>query len=559
MQIKFTDRNIRALEPPPPGKKDYLVGNVDMPNFIIRVGKKLKRFGIQNRKGGRHMFGSYPALTPDQALSRFKVLAGKIEQGDDLRAEGKAKKAQRDKAKTGLTWGDLISSWEAARTPKLRRSYIQPTVARLRGVYKHLLDRPAASITPEDLEAVWGSLAHAPAAAHAAAMATVTVYGWGNKVRKLEVDPTKRATLPDKPGDRDNVLSGAEARAVWRASETMLAAQGTLIQLLLLSGVRRTEAALAHWSEFDDDFSVWKIPAARMKMNAEHIVWLPPVMRERLASLPRFKGSEDFVFTLDGKRAITGFSNLKVQLDKALDGVGIKPFTFHDFRRTIVTWLAENDVDPIVADRLLGHKARTSLKGISTTAGTYQRYEFKREREAALTRWADFLTAGERGESGPNLALLQPAPLNGTIITPDAPRQPGPLPVTFTELAYAPVPVPRAQERGSWISKKALSLVIKIAGDVDAAVKEGILKSKIAPEFKVMNPDATPSSAFELVVCAAAELAVNDETAVKRAGAEAEQVKWNERAREYHEEAEIARGSAKRKCAEASEARGGRG
>ena len=563
MQLRFTDREIEKLGPPTKaGQKDYFRFATQTSHLAIRVSHKSKHFYFQGRGEGGKQFrkplGKFPGLTTAAALKAAKVLSGKIAAGVDLQAERQAKKAQRDKTKAGFTLGNLITDWEVARAPKLRRSYIQPTVARLRGVYKPLLDRPAASITPEELEAVWGALAHVPAAAHAAAMATVTVYGWGNKVRKLEIDPTKRAALPDKPGDRDNVLSGTEARSVWKAAETMLAAQGTLIQLLLLSGVRRTEGALARWSEFNDDFSVWKIPAARMKMDAEHIVWLPPVMRERLAKLPRFKGSEDLIFTLDGKRAITGFSNLKAQLDKALKalkGVDIKPFTFHDFRRTIVTWLAENDVDPIVADRLLGHKARTSLKGISTTAGTYQRYEFKREREAALTRWADFLTAGERLETGSNLALLQPAPLHGTVVTPDAPHHPGPLPVTFTELAYAPAPVPRAQDRGSWISKKALSLVITIASRLDVVVKEGILKSKLAPEFKAANPGATPSAAFEILVCAAAELAVNDETAVKRAAVNADQAKWSERTRDYLDEAEIARGSAGRKLAEASEAR----
>jgi integrase len=555
-KIKFTDTRIAKLDPPTKaGQKDRFYFDAGMPNLAVRVSARSRRFVFQRRAGDgshyRQTLGVFPALNVIEARKLAKELSVKLDKNIDLRAERAGRKAKRAQSRVGAgyTLGDLIQDWQAARAPKLRRSYIQPTVARLRGVYKPLLDRPAASITPEELEAVWGSLAHVPAAAHAAATATVTVYGWGNKVRKLEVDPTERATLPDKPGDRDNVLSGAEARSVWRAAETMLAAQGTLIQLLLLSGVRRTEAALARWSEFNDDFSVWKIPAARMKMNDEHHVWLPSAMRERLAKLLRFADS-DLVF------AITGFSNLKVQLDKALDGVEIKPFTFHDFRRTIVTWMDENDVaDLFVADRLLAHKARSSLKGVSTTAGIYQRSEFKARRKDALERWAEFLTGGERLESGSNLALLQPAPLNGTIIAPDAPRQPGPLPVTFTELAYAPVPVPRAQEREFRISKKALSLVIKIACDLGDAVKAGILKSKFAPEFKAANPDVTPLEALEFLVGKAAELAVNDETAVKRATAEAEQAKWSERARDYRDAAEIARGSAKRKCTEALEAR----
>ena len=59
-------------------------------------------------------------------------------------------------------------------------------------------------------------------------------------------------------------------------------------------------------------------------------------------------------------------------------------WTFHDFRRSGVTWLAENGTPPHVADKLLNHVSGT-IRGV---AAVYQRGEFAEERRRALDAWA---------------------------------------------------------------------------------------------------------------------------------------------------------------------------
>ena len=209
------------------------------------------------------------------------------------------------------------------------------------GLTRDLLDQPAASITPEQLEEVWKSLADAAgrgAMRRERGCAPCTV--GPSRSRKLENDPTKRAVLAEKPDKRQNFLTGEEARsgvgggrdhrgAVRAVDQTFAGDRGSFAR----GGGARAGASSTPIS------ANGRISGDRMKVGEPHVVWLPPIVREMLAGLPQFAGS-DLVFTADGRRAATGFTSLKQQLDKALsEAPASRQFTFHDFRRSVTTWL----------------------------------------------------------------------------------------------------------------------------------------------------------------------------------------------------------------------------
>src|SRR5262249_24117217 len=97
----------------------------------------------------------------------------------------------------------------------------------------------------------------------------------------------------------------------------------------------------------------------------------------------------------------SGFSQGKRYLDAAIakardeadarTGATLEPmlaWRVHDLRRTGVTTLAALGFDSIVVDKLLAHQP-AKLRGV---AGVYQRYDFSRERAAALDAWARHVT-----------------------------------------------------------------------------------------------------------------------------------------------------------------------
>jgi integrase len=175
---------------------------------------------------------------------------------------------------------------------------------------------------------------------------------------------------------RARILSDDELKAVWTAAE----ASGTLfdryVQFLLLTAVRRMEAARMTRAELDG--ADWAIPAARMKGKRDHLVPLSPAALDILTTLPVIGRSDGFVFTNDGTRPAGNFTNGKADLQKRS---GTSGWTLHDLRRTARSLMARAGVDSDHAERCLGHV-------IGGIRGTYDRHSYRSEKAAALEKLA---------------------------------------------------------------------------------------------------------------------------------------------------------------------------
>ena len=86
------------------------------------------------------------------------------------------------------------------------------------------------------------------------------------------------------------MLTDAELRAFWQATERLGYPYGPLFQLLLVTGQRKSEVAEARWPEFDLAAKLWTVPPESFKSDSRHRV---PLCDEALAiieTLPRFSG-----------------------------------------------------------------------------------------------------------------------------------------------------------------------------------------------------------------------------------------------------------------------------
>jgi integrase len=63
---------------------------------------------------------------------------------------------------------------------------------------------------------------------------------------------------------------------------------------------------------------------------------------------------------------------------------GIEPFTSHDLRRTAATRMEELGVSPFVVAHVRGH---VSVTKASVTSRVYARYDYAREKRAAVEIW----------------------------------------------------------------------------------------------------------------------------------------------------------------------------
>ena len=185
---------------------------------------------------------------------------------------------------------------------------------------------------------------------------------------------------------RSRVLKDHEIAAYWRAAEKMGYPFGKLFQLLLLTALRRDEAADARWGEIDMATKLWVIPPERMKNGSAHAVPLTPEISALLESLPRFSGGDFLFSTTGGQRPVSGFSKAKARLDglmrKELEAqeLPFEDFVIHDIRRTCRTRFSALPVEDIVRELLVAH-ARPGLHKV------YDLHAYEQEKADALKLW----------------------------------------------------------------------------------------------------------------------------------------------------------------------------
>jgi integrase len=288
------------------------------------------------------------------------------------------------------------------------------------GLVQRWADRPVREIDAHD---VWSVIDEArrlgmpglerrndnPADSRARAMlsALSTTFGWFAQHRNVEKNPCIGVHRPDAPKARDRVLTNAEIVAFWRACDKAVGEPfGQLLKLLLLTGSRLNEVAGMTRAELSEDGATWSLPGKRTKNGRPHVVPLPPLARDILATVKQIAGTAALVFTTTGKTPVSGWSKTKRRLDEAMK---IPPWRLHDLRRTAATGMAELGIPPHIVEAALNHVSGAK----AGVAGTYNRAAYAPEKKAALERWASHIE-GLNADKPANVVRLsgkrKPAP-----------------------------------------------------------------------------------------------------------------------------------------------------
>jgi integrase len=170
---------------------------------------------------------------------------------------------------------------------------------------------------------------------------------------------------------RNRILTDDELRRVWHAADG--GAFGCFVRFLLLTGARRSEAAAVSWKEING--TDWTLPASRNKTKVDLVRPLSAAAQQELSNVPRLAGT-DFVFSIDGRSALGGFTRRKRVLDQCS---GVTGWTLHDLRRTARSLMARAGVQSEHAERCLGHV-------ISGVEGTYNRHDYLNEMRIAYEK-----------------------------------------------------------------------------------------------------------------------------------------------------------------------------
>lgn len=132
----------------------------------------------------------------------------------------------------------------------------------------------------------------APVLARNTLAAVRKMFNWAVSRDLLDHSPCDRMKAPGKAPKRERVLSTNEVRTIWQATHQLEWPFGPLIQLLMLTGQRRSQIANLRWSWMDEAGCLIAFPAAIMKNGCEHLVPMSPAVIKIIQNLPRFAGDD---------------------------------------------------------------------------------------------------------------------------------------------------------------------------------------------------------------------------------------------------------------------------
>ena len=345
---------------------------------------------------GQEMSGS-PVVGQPLTLGAARQLANELHRqrafGSDIISDHKKQKQRADDTFAAAVHAYLEE--HASKTRGLKRTAKTLGLTLDGKAIPHGLidlwgDRPLADITANDvfdviqharLRGIPGLVAKADVStARQRRLGAVLggFFGWCHKHRRIQQNPASALPRVSAGPGRDRVLSGQEIRQFWQACDHVGGPFGDCFRLLLLTGARLLEVGAMEWTEIDG--STWTLPSRRSKNGKAHVVPLSALTLEILTRQPR---NGPYVFSIDGSKALSGWSRAKRRLDTL---IGDPPdWVLHDLRRSFATGASEIGVAPHIVEAVLNHQSGFR----ASVAGVYNKATYLPEKRVALQRWAD--------------------------------------------------------------------------------------------------------------------------------------------------------------------------
>ena len=378
-KLKLTTRTIEKLRAPDPSGQQQLYWDDTLRGFGVCVSgtTNSRNFIVQRDVNGhsrRVTVGACNVLSLEQARRQAESILADFYKGIDPKTPTSSRLTLRAALANYLTTNRRLR-------PKSREDYQRNITLYLTA----WLDKPLAAITPAMVVERHAKIA-AAVAAKGRYSGESTANGVMRTLRSIwfhaaESDPSlptnpvgrsmRRAWYPVPRRERHVPASqfGAFLRAV-RALPNPI--HRDYIELLVLSGLRKNEAASLEWQNVDLQARVIRIPAVRTKSGKKLDLPMNDLVYD-LFSRRAALGREQYVFPSRTGHVVEPKASL--QMIAKTCGVAV---SCHDLRRTFASIAESSDISYLSLKALLNHSV-----GNSDVTSNYVQMNTERLREAA--------------------------------------------------------------------------------------------------------------------------------------------------------------------------------
>jgi integrase len=365
---KFIDRKVqRPLTGQVIYRDDELIG------FGLRVTRGAMSYIAECRVNGinrRITIAPHGRLNPEAARAEAQKLLAVMTRGRDPRAEeAKQKIAQ-------VTLGQVLDDYLASRM--LRPNSIRSLTAIMRRCLGDWISLPVASITKDMVETRHRELTRVTRQGTSGkAQANIAMERLGilinfamNKyeidgqpiIHKNPVDRLSQIRAWHRIPPRQNVIPAHKLNEWYQAVKSLKDTKvRDYLLLLLLTGLRRTEAATLKWSDIDLEARVLTIRPEIAKNHHEHRLPLPDFLYVLFRERKNKVGGSQFVFPGRGGKHHVVDSGHVIQ---GVVNSCCYQFTLHDLRRPFLSTAEMLEVPHYALKKLANHAS-----GRDVTAG----------------------------------------------------------------------------------------------------------------------------------------------------------------------------------------------
>lgn len=369
----LTDKLVRGIKPPT-GKAQMRLIDDEITGFGIRVTKKGARtFFLNYTVDGRERrmsIGGYPAWSVAAAREKARELRRLVDSGVDPLGQKDREREMPTVAELWHRYDKEVLAHKAAKTAVDQRSIFE------RLVRPEIGARKVNSIGYSDIERLHAKVSNCTRV-QANRMIALLRHMFGRAVRwGIVVNNPVVGIRQNSEEPRERLLSKSERKRFGDALAALPDDAAKLaIELLYLTGARKSEVLHARWDQFDLEDAVWTKPSAHTKQRKVHRV---PLNQGSLDVLRRARaiGGETYVFPNKNGQPLNDIRRI---FRKVCAIAGIDDLRIHDLRHNFASMLAEAGIDLLAIGKLLGH----------TQAATTSRYtHLQQDTLRQATEWA---------------------------------------------------------------------------------------------------------------------------------------------------------------------------
>jgi integrase len=407
MATKLTPALVAAAIGPADGKAYNLISDSEAIGLGLRTtkaGAKAWTFSYRTHSGisRRLTIGNAADWPLKLARAEARRLRRLVDTGHDPMGE-------RHELRVAPTVADLIARWRAEAAPKKRaRSLVDDESMITQHILAALGRMKVADVRHADIDKLHRKITATGARVRANRVAALLSRLFSLAVIwEMRTDNPVKGIERNPEAARHRYLEGDELERLLAAVAAHPNRQGAhVIELLLLTGSRRSEVLLMQWHQIDLGDGVWTKPASATKQARLHRIPLSAPARQVLVEIKQAAEEKAAKYRQDpspwvfparyGGGPLTDVKHIWAGICRT---AGITDLHVHDLRHAYATFLASAGLSLPIIGRLLGH----------SQPGTTNRYSHLQldPLRAATDRVGAIVSAAKTGSQGGDIVPLR--------------------------------------------------------------------------------------------------------------------------------------------------------